>query len=483
MPGVQITTTARSGPSTPTAAASGQAFFVGLSTRGPVGVATLVKGMADFTRVYGSRASFGYLYDTVATFFNEGGTQCYVVRVVGAAATSGTVTLKDKNGVAANTLKVDAANAGAWSAGLTMTVANGTIAGTFRMTLALNGSVVQDFNNLSTPTDAVNAFAGSVYVKVTDLGSATVAPNNQPANGAFTLSAGADDRLNVATSDYTGALAYFTKDMGDGAVAIPGLSTAVHTALIAHAVAFNRVALLSHTSDAAVSDLTSAVSGIAANGEYAGLFAPWVQISDGANGTIDVPPEGYVAAVRNRAVLQVGPWRAPAGQIASANTLVGLTNYYDDTTGNTLDDSHVSVIRKIAGTVRLYGWRSLSGDTQNYKFLSARDVMNRVAVESANRVEKYVFGVIDPKGQLLAAINAELVGVVAPMAAAGGLYPLQDQQGKQVDPGYKVVTDSSVNTISTMQNNEVHATVGLRISPTGSWVYITITKAAFTSGF
>jgi phage tail sheath protein FI len=296
------------------------------------------------------------------------------------------------------------------------------------------------------------------------------------------LSTGTDDRASVTDNDYFNALKLFTKDLGDGAVAIPGEDIAVHTQLLAHGQQFNRVALLSHTQTATISDLTDASSAIGAYGEYGGLFAPWVQISDNANGHISVPPEGYVAAVRARAHAQVGPWRAPAGQVSVAATLTGLEDYYDDDEGNSLDDAHVNVIRKIANTLRLYGWRSLSTDEDNYKFLNARDVMNRVSVEAANRLEKYVFGTIDQKGHLLSSVHAECIGVVSPMAAAGGLYPLTDSTGQQVDPGYKVVTDNSVNTPTTLANNEIHAIIGLRLSPTGAWIYVTVLKVGLLSG-
>ena len=84
MPGVVITTAVRTGPSADTIRDSSQAFFVGLALRGPEEKATLVSSIADFEAQYGGYQSYAYLHPTVETFFEEGGTQCYVVRVVGA---------------------------------------------------------------------------------------------------------------------------------------------------------------------------------------------------------------------------------------------------------------------------------------------------------------------------------------------------------------------------------------------------------------
>ena len=65
-----------------------------------------------------------------------------------------------------------------------------------------------------------------------------------------------------------------------------------------------------------------------------------------------------------------------------------------------LDAGNVSAIRTILGTTRLYGWRSLSTDAQNYKLLIGRDVLNYLAVEGARLLEPYVFATIDGRAVL-----------------------------------------------------------------------------------
>jgi hypothetical protein len=456
-----------------------------MAERGLTTKAVLLSGMADYAKYFGTRQSYGYLYDTVKLYFDEGGVQCYVARVVGSTATKGTVTLDDTGGAPAATVKVDALSAGSWSSHVKVTVAAGTIANTVKVTVALaDNSVVEYFDNLATPAAIVTAFQNSSLVAMTDMGSATAAPANLPATGTFSLSAGTDDRADLTASDYTAALALFTPDLGDGAVAIPGMGTAVHAGLVTHAAANNRIALLSHTSAATQSDLTTAAAAVTAvaNAEYAGLFAPWVQVSDGGLGIYTIPPEGYVAAVRARAIDAAGPWRAPAGQIAVADTITGLTTYYDSTTGNSLDGAGVSVIRRIANSIRLYGWRSLSGDAINYQFLSARDVLNDLAVQAVAELEQYVFAPIDAKGQLLSKVAGSLIGIAKPLADAGGLYAMYDSNGRLVDPGYKVDTGPSVNSVISLGNNQVNARLSVRVSPTGATINVNITKVGFSSG-
>jgi phage tail sheath protein FI len=269
-----------------------------------------------------------------------------------------------------------------------------------------------------------------------------------------------------------------SRTLGDGAVAIPGIGSTVHATLIDHAEANRRIALLSEGETASTATLAATAGGL--NSEYAGLFAPWIQIAT-PTGTRFTSPEGYVAGVRNRAHTEVGPWRAPAGQIAVSRSVIGLKYDYSRATGDGLDANKVSAIRTVNNTVRLYGWRSLSNDTANYSLLVGREVLNRVVTESESRLEEYIFEPIDGRGQLLSSVNGTLVGILEPMRAAGGLYELLNANGDVVDNGYKVDTGSSVNSLTNLANNEVRARVSLRVSPSAALISVTITKVGLLS--
>lgn len=481
MPGVRVSTTTATGPATSAAAVTGQWFVTGLAERGDTTDPIVLRGMADYNGFLGNRVSYGSLYDAIKSFFDEGGTQCYVRRVVGSAATVGTLTLLDKAQTPLPTLRVDAASAGDWSTQITVEIATGSATNTFQMIVYLNDVPVEAYDNLATPADAATKFKNSVYVVVTDLGSATTAPNNNPTTIAATpLSAGTDDRTNVDGAALAAALADFAPELGTGAVSIPGNGTAVHAAIIAHCEANNRIGILAHSLDASQDDLITAA--IAQTSEYAGLVAPWVIVSDGAGGTRAISPEGFAAGKRAQAHQRVGAWQIPAGNYGIANSVLDLEQTFSASNANTMDAAGVSIIRNINNSIRLYGWRSLSKDTANYEFLSVRDLLNALVVDCTAALEDYVFLPIDSKGQLLAKINAALVGVVDPVATAGGLYGLLDSSGKEVDPGYKVDTGSNVNTPSTLSTNTVNALVSVRPSPSAADIVLLITKSGFNSG-
>lgn len=488
MPGVVISTGAVSGPTAPGRAPASTFFVVGLAERGPVGAPVKVNSFGEFTRLFGEATPYGTLFHQMRTFFEEGGGRAYVVRVVGDAATIGSLAtpLQDRGTTPAATLSVAASSPGAWSSRVSVKVLDGSTPDTFRIQVLLDGRVVEDYANLHSPAEAVSRIndstVASAYIRLTNAGSETTAPDNNPVATAapVALAAGDDDRDAIVTADYIAALDHFTDGFGNGCVAIPGLGSTVHTALIAHADAMNRLALLSEARGTDSSTLLASAGALDA--PRAGLFAPWIKVPDSSGGTTVISPESYVAAVRSKAIEQTGPWRAAAGEVAKARWVLAPDQAFSTTQANELDAGKVNAILTIASAVRNYGWRSLSNDALNWRFLSSADVMNDVVWQAKALLEPYVFSAIDDKGHLLSAIAATLEGLVRPIADRGGLFAWIDEQtGEEIDPGYKITVDSTLNTRATLAENEVYAQLGIRPAPTAALVYLTVTKASVTA--
>lgn len=485
MPGVVVTTGAVAGPSAPTRAPASTYFTVGLAERGATDAAVLVRSFQEYEANFGQRTSYSALYEDMKMFFEEGGSRAYVTRVVGPAATTGTITggLLDRHTTTpVATLNVAARNPGAWSSRLSVQVLDGATTGTFRIRVLLDGDVTRDYTNLHNPAEAVSRMSGDPYVVVTNAGSATTAPLNNPAaqGSPVALTAGTDDRASVDADDYVTALERFTDGLGDGAVAIPGIGPAVHAGLIAHADANNRLALLCEARDADKATLIDTAAALDAL--RAGLFAPWVRVPDGFGGTKTISPEGYVAAARARAHNTNGPWQAAAGENSKARYVLSPDVAYTKADAAELDQAKINAIVTMAESVRLYGWRSLSEDVENWGYLTGADTMNRVVVESYKQLEQYLFGVIDAKGHLLGKIQATLMGIVIPMADANGLFARYAEDGETLlDPGYRVEVSGSLNPVASLAQNQVLAELGIRVSPTAALITLTVTKAAVTA--
>jgi hypothetical protein len=441
--------------------------------------------MADVQLYFGTRQSaYGTLYDELKMFFDEGGLQAQVMRVVGPAATSGVLNLNDRAGSPLPTLRFTAKGAGAWSTGLTVQVTDGATANTFGITIRLNGETVEFYDNIADPATAVNKFKNSPYVVASNLGSATAAPNNNPAVLAATaLSAGADDRASVTATHYVTAIGLFGAELGDGAVSIPGQNGSTITAgLDAHCkLVNNRIALFSNPLNDSVANLKTTSAGL--NTEYMGLFAPWVTVSDGGSGTRDLPPEGYVAAKRAMAHELEGPWRVPAGELSKASSVLDLTQKFTQAELDSLDSGKVNPIVVKQGTIRLYGYRSLSNDRDNYAYLKDREVLNNLVFRAGAVLEKYVFSPIDSKGHLLNNVKTDIIGIVAPIAEAGGVFARMDTDGvTELDPGYEVDVSAAVNTAQSLSQNQIKALLSVRISPVAAYVQLSIVKVGVLSG-
>lgn len=489
MPGTTVRIGTRPGAADLGDAPGATYFTIGLTDRGDTTKAVLVHSLSDFVEKFGPRVTYGAVYDDLEAYFNEGGTQAYVARVVGPAAALATLTLVDRaGGAGVATLRVDAASPGAWGAGLSVQIDDGSAANTFKLTVLEAGVAQEVYNNLADPaTAAAFVNARSSRVVLTNLASASTTPTNNPkVLVATALAGGNDDRASVTATLITNAAARFTPDLGPGAIATPGFDAAtVGPALIAHGLANNRLALLAPPIATTTSGARTAVVGLRtlAGSEGAGIFYPWVLVPNGAGGTRTISPEGYIAGIRARtqvAVGDAGPSQAPAGEFGRARHVIGLESELDRATSDSLNDDNVNVIRRIAGTVRLMGWRSLSTDEANYRFLSARDLLCYIGALGKTALDRYVFRTIDGRGHLFTEIANDLLAIVDPIATAGGLFAKSDAAGRPVDPGYRIDTGPGVNTVPSMQRGEVRANLAVRPSPTGELIILSITSVPLT---
>ena len=107
-----------SGVHTITGVSTSIGAFIGRAVKGPLDKATRLLSVSDFERVFGGQHPSSDLAHSVNQFFNNGGTDCYVVRVANGAAKAG-ITLRALASAAPlppgiNVLVVRAKSAGLW---------------------------------------------------------------------------------------------------------------------------------------------------------------------------------------------------------------------------------------------------------------------------------------------------------------------------------------------------------------------------------
>ncbi len=113
-----------SGVNTITGVATSIAAFFGRTQKGPVDKAVRLLSFADFLRNFGGAHPDSEIAASVKLFFDNGGTDCYVVRLAGAGAQIAGVDLRNQAG--AHVLTASAKMAGVWGNGLRLEISHAT---------------------------------------------------------------------------------------------------------------------------------------------------------------------------------------------------------------------------------------------------------------------------------------------------------------------------------------------------------------------
>ena len=161
------------------AASTSIAAFLGQAEKGPIGEAKKVFSFTEFQRNYGGFLSYSYLAHAVYQFFNNGGTQCYIVRVAGDNTETADIAINDRAdpGNEDISITVAANSAGAWGNALALIVESGTNNEDNEFNLGVyieeDGAftLVEGYEDLSmvpdTPNYVETRTAASAYIVVT----------------------------------------------------------------------------------------------------------------------------------------------------------------------------------------------------------------------------------------------------------------------------------------------------------------------------
>ena len=476
-PGTQVIVRSTPSPrSTPTNTGTG--FFVGLSDKGSILAPIPTYSMDDFIRYCGTRQSYSVLYDAVEAFFREGGNQAWIGRVVGPAPVYAFRNLVDA--VAATSLVVKANSPGSWGNSIKVAVIAGVTSGYAIQVTDSNNVVLELSPDLTTQQDAVTWATYSQYITVT-IGASANAPVIGGANVLTALATGADDRNNITDTQWQNALNLFTKDLGPGNVAAPGrTASAGHLQLLAHAAANNRFAVLDPPDTATLATITAIISSDKAglNGQYGGLWWPWINIPGIAAGTTrPVPPSGSVMGQMARMDALRGPNVAAAGNDGVLSYAVSLSqSALSDATRDTWNTAGINVIRPMLGTFRIFGYRTLADPVSNTDWLMANNVrlLMAVAAEADAIGQDYVFDQIDGRGVTIASYGGALTAMLARYWNTGQLYGATAAEAFSVDVG------PTVNTPARLAAQELRAVIAVRPSPLAELVTIEIVNVNVT---
>lgn len=108
------------------AASTSVAAFIGTAEKGPIDEAVKVYNFTEYQNQYGGFLDSSYLSHAVYQFFNNGGTQCYIIRVSGENTATANIVLNDRGSAAQASLTIAAISPGVWGNTLAVVIADGT---------------------------------------------------------------------------------------------------------------------------------------------------------------------------------------------------------------------------------------------------------------------------------------------------------------------------------------------------------------------
>lgn len=371
-----------------------------ITERGPADKPILITGDAQFKRVFGDFITTGYGAYAWAGYRLNGGRQAYVVRIKGTGGLAATVTLVDRAVSPLATLTIQAGykgttDFGTWGNDLDVTITNNAADATLFDLEVLDHGVRKEIWRGLTPAIAATAINdsvnGSEFIKVTNLSSATVAPNNNPAvQTATSLTSGSAPGA-PAESAYTGVASpptglYAFDGLEVTHVIIPETAVnATQDALETYCAGRGTMMAITHLAQAtSISTAQTLGTALQLAISYMACYLGWITVIDpignASNPTKVIPPDGHIAGMYARTWLNRGVHKAPAGVIDG--NLKGViqvdVDVLTDTDMTTLALLGVNPIRNIPGYGRVVMTsRLLSTDTR-WQYINVRNLFNHI---------------------------------------------------------------------------------------------------------
>jgi hypothetical protein len=452
------------------AAATGKWFCVQLLEKGSTAKPILATSMAEFKELCGGRVSYSSMYDAAETFFEEGGSELFLGRVVGKTPVAASLVLKDS--AAAASLKIAANSVGEWGNSLEVEIVKVGGGEEYKIVVfeAGNATAVLESPTLKTQVAAVTWAEGTSLVTATVEGST----KNPTTLAKKTLSGGTYDSAEVETAGWEAALALLDAELGCGQVSAPGITTeAVLKAVEAHAETHNRTAYLDLPDTAASATLISEAAPLrtATGARRSAAYAPWAYIPGIAAGAPRKVPYSSVQAgitARNDG----GSTPAPCGEaVAGTNGRPRYANALSQSwtaqQREELNTGSVNVARTMPnGTIETYGNRTLvKPETEPaWEEVSSARLYMQIWAEGENLMAFAVFKNIDPTNILLSKIEGSLSGF---LKSLGGVLET-----------YSVSTGPAVNTKATKTKKEVVANIEVEPSAIAETASLLISVAA-----
>ena len=479
---------------TSTAAGAVAAPFVS----GPT-TATLVSSWYEFSKIFGGyNASFPATFE-VAAFFQNGGRELYVKRVIAADAIAATavvgrasgqgividVTAKDL-GADGNNLRVRLTPGNAGTGYYDFAVYREGVAGTANDNT--NDILLESYENVVTnsadSTDyietVVNTVSQYVTVDVVDL-------VNAPNSSAVIPLTGGSNGSAVAITDYqaelTGVVAAFSTIDRPLVIFMPALDVIVgannantlYNDIIGFASAEAKHFVVVETpADRTVAQaltMATAVTGYSHGAVYYPHYFITDPVGRSSSSIRKVGPAGAIAGIYMNTDATTGPFKAPAGIGTNIAGAIALEKAFTSAELDSMNSatSPVNAIRQIPGAgISVMGARTLKQDGTANKYVNMRRSLIYMRKKMTDLTQFALFENNDEK--LWERINATLNSFLNEYRNQGGL------RGATPADSFYVKCDAENNPDNLIAQGEVNIEVGVALQYPAEFVVITLSQ-------
>ncbi len=398
------------------------AGFVGMTQRGKLrGTPEFVGSYMEFQRKFGGylpKDQYGerrYLPMAVEQFFANGGSRCFVVRLLDEA---GAATAQ----AAAGGVTFRASSPGAWGNQVVLSCRPSPMNPKLCTLQAACGEQAEVYSDVSlNPEDdgyLVRLLEKSLLVHADYTPNEgedlyTLLGGTGGADAQLVLTGGADCADGKKPFEAVDAAVLAGDDQGPGKrtglhaledisevsiVVAPGVTDPAETAaVVTHCeTAGNRVCILDMPSGMnSVTDLQAHRAGV--DSSFAAMYHPWIQVFDPLERRAAyIPPSGAIAGIYARTDNTRGVHKAPANEVVRNCT--GLETLFGKPEQDMLNPVGVNLIRSIPGQgIRVWGARTCSSDS-SWRYINVRRLF--IFLEESIR-RNTGWAVFEPNDQLL----------------------------------------------------------------------------------
>lgn len=492
-PGVYITERLLPAPIAAAGTANAAGAILGDFAQGSEDV-TLVTSWYDFTKKFGGYnvqypATFG-----VGQFFQNGGGELYVKRVLADDAIAASVDVPATN-IAGNAARITSKTRGEDGNNLRIQISVSNAGNRFNLvvykeTVAGTGSnvsndiVLERWENLTFTDFTSSDFAPTVvnllseYITVTSL-----SPTAVPSTAVLPL-IGGDEGTAVAAADFSAAVDSLSNVNRPLVLSLPGLietlggvaadAAEVYNACIAWAEDNNGFVITETLPGRTVSEAI-AYAGSLSDSSHAAMYYPHIYVSDPLGRSPQsiklVGPAASIAGLYISTDKAYGPFKAPAGTRAGISGALALEKSFTSAELDSLNSgqSPVNALRNLPGAgIVSMGARTLLQDGTANKYVNMRRSLIYITKQLNDLTQFALFENND--AALWNRLRSTISVFLNDYRNSGGL------RGTSETEAFFIKVDAENNTQATVALGEVHIEVGVALQYPAEFVVINLSQ-------